>query len=336
MRFFREVYNKHQAESAVILLVNSETKDFKPLFVVNYDVSGGSVHYINPVETHADPRVKNLLLREEVSTAHAKVVNLYNKLFSEGYRIFGTIHSHCDFAAFHSGTDDADEVKQDGLHITVGNCNSGWTYSQRWGVSGYFWPIEDINTLLTQPIKEIEKLVDEIEFDENQYLAHVFPVNFNRPQNTEHGFLAPHWRQDAFDNQENDDYYSNKQRYNPQTRSWEPQGKLKYSDMYEDISKTLLGKAKKLEKNSCLNKEKEDKTMQSVNMEELCHEYEDDIWAEEDCVFVLNTDTNNTYIIRSDFYESNQESFDNATNLRIINNTYDSPENLWDDAHKID
>lgn len=36
----------------------------------------------------------------------------------------GTIHSHCTSSAFMSGTDEADEIKQNGIHITVGHINS--------------------------------------------------------------------------------------------------------------------------------------------------------------------------------------------------------------------
>ncbi len=36
----------------------------------------------------------------------------------------GSIHSHADFSAFHSGIDDKDEFDWDGLHITIGNVNS--------------------------------------------------------------------------------------------------------------------------------------------------------------------------------------------------------------------
>lgn len=37
-----------------------------------------------------------------------------------GYLPFGTVHHHCSIGAFQSGTDTADEVKQNGIHITVG------------------------------------------------------------------------------------------------------------------------------------------------------------------------------------------------------------------------
>ena len=38
----------------------------------------------------------------------------------DGYRLVGSFHSHCNFGAFHSGVDVADEVTFDGLHITIG------------------------------------------------------------------------------------------------------------------------------------------------------------------------------------------------------------------------
>ena len=37
------------------------------------------------------------------------------------YQTVGTIHSHCDFGAFHSGTDTHDMGKMPGLHITIGH-----------------------------------------------------------------------------------------------------------------------------------------------------------------------------------------------------------------------
>jgi hypothetical protein len=40
---------------------------------------------------------------------------------AEGWCAFGTIHHHCSASAFQSGTDEADEILQDGLHITVGH-----------------------------------------------------------------------------------------------------------------------------------------------------------------------------------------------------------------------
>ena len=41
----------------------------------------------------------------------------------ENFLCVGTIHSHCDFGAFHSGTDIGDEEDFDGLHVTFGHNN---------------------------------------------------------------------------------------------------------------------------------------------------------------------------------------------------------------------
>lgn len=38
--------------------------------------------------------------------------------------LVGTIHSHCDFSAFHSGTDTHDADGHDGLHMTIGHVDS--------------------------------------------------------------------------------------------------------------------------------------------------------------------------------------------------------------------
>jgi hypothetical protein len=42
---------------------------------------------------------------------------------TDGWKNVGTIHSHCNFGAFHSGTDTGDADNQDGLHITIGHVN---------------------------------------------------------------------------------------------------------------------------------------------------------------------------------------------------------------------
>lgn len=42
----------------------------------------------------------------------------------DGWMVAGTIHSHGNMGAFHSGTDEADEASFDGVHITVGQLGS--------------------------------------------------------------------------------------------------------------------------------------------------------------------------------------------------------------------
>lgn len=41
--------------------------------------------------------------------------------YQPGSRVVGTIHSHCNFAAYHSGTDTHDADGHDGLHMTIGH-----------------------------------------------------------------------------------------------------------------------------------------------------------------------------------------------------------------------
>ncbi len=43
------------------------------------------------------------------------------KLTKDGFLCIGSIHSHCDFSAFHSGVDIQDESHFDGLHVTFGH-----------------------------------------------------------------------------------------------------------------------------------------------------------------------------------------------------------------------
>jgi hypothetical protein len=89
-KFFVQVLKKHGSEACVILYHNKETDQYK--VVVPRQWNGyGSVHYIRP---SINP--------------------------DEGLAV-GTIHSHCDFNAFHSSTDQEDESTFDGLHITFGN-----------------------------------------------------------------------------------------------------------------------------------------------------------------------------------------------------------------------
>lgn len=52
---------------------------------------------------------------------HVTVENMDARKLQRGWRIAGTIHSHCNFGAFHSGTDKNDAAKHDGIHMTMGH-----------------------------------------------------------------------------------------------------------------------------------------------------------------------------------------------------------------------
>lgn len=92
--FFRRVVESHHSESGVILYYSKEKGDYK-VHIPEQKVSHGGVKY------------------ERVALTHVEGM--------EDYLRVGTIHSHCDFNAFHSGTDEGDEEDFDGLHVTFGH-----------------------------------------------------------------------------------------------------------------------------------------------------------------------------------------------------------------------
>lgn len=89
--FFRVVWDKHRTEAELLFLFNEEANQYK-LFVPAQKVTSGSV--------------KSLYRPEDVPT---------------GWYVIGSIHSHCNFGAFHSGVDTNDASTFNGLHITVGH-----------------------------------------------------------------------------------------------------------------------------------------------------------------------------------------------------------------------
>jgi hypothetical protein len=103
--FFRHVFKRLHAESELDLHYHKEKKEYL-LVCRNQTVSHGSVNY-------------GLLRRDLVADKETKERLL--QLSEQGYWRVGTIHSHCDFNAFHSGTDRHDESVIDGIHITVGH-----------------------------------------------------------------------------------------------------------------------------------------------------------------------------------------------------------------------
>lgn len=94
-QFFAEVVAKHRTEASTTLYFNKETSEFK-------------VHVSQQYVSHGGVRYSRKLSEDEAAEY-------------EGFLRVGTIHSHCDFMAFHSGVDTADEEDFDGLHVTFGH-----------------------------------------------------------------------------------------------------------------------------------------------------------------------------------------------------------------------
>lgn len=93
-QFFSRVVDKFRAEAEVTLYYNKDKKDYK-VHIPKQQVSRAGVRYERAGLTHLEGMADYLRV--------------------------GTIHSHCDFGAFHSGTDINDEADFDGLHVTFGH-----------------------------------------------------------------------------------------------------------------------------------------------------------------------------------------------------------------------
>ncbi len=89
MSFFREIYKEYRSEAIVLLFYNEATGHHK-IIPPTQKVAGAACDYDKGITI-------------------------------EGYTMIGTIHSHGNMSAFHSGTDDADEEHFDGLHMTFGD-----------------------------------------------------------------------------------------------------------------------------------------------------------------------------------------------------------------------
>lgn len=93
-QFFKQVVAKHYSEAEVNLFYSSQRNEYL-IDVPEQEVGHASVHYQRKTKTHIEGQ--------------------------EDFLLVGTIHSHCNFHAFHSGTDVDDEDDFDGLHVTFGN-----------------------------------------------------------------------------------------------------------------------------------------------------------------------------------------------------------------------
>lgn len=92
--FLKTVFEKYKTESVVMLYLDRQTREYY-IHVPEQEVTRASIKY-------------------------ERNISFTDKL------LVGTIHSHSDFRAFHSGVDISDEKTMDGLHITVGKLNDDY------------------------------------------------------------------------------------------------------------------------------------------------------------------------------------------------------------------
>lgn len=124
--FFRKVFRRRHAESELNLYYHKDKKEYL-LVCRPQGVSFGSVNYG--------------LSREELIHDDASREELL-RLSAQGYRKVGTIHSHCSFEAFHSGTDEHDESEKDGIHITIGHVDrDNFSLVASWAINNNRFPL---------------------------------------------------------------------------------------------------------------------------------------------------------------------------------------------------
>jgi PRTRC genetic system protein A len=90
VNFFKRVYDQRHAEAMVLLTMDRETKEWGT-FIPTQLVSGGGINYVYD--------------RDHLTS---------------GKLLVGSIHSHCNMGAFHSGTDTGDADEFAGFHATIG------------------------------------------------------------------------------------------------------------------------------------------------------------------------------------------------------------------------
>lgn len=96
LMFFRKVWDEYQSEAYVTLMFSAKTQQYQ-LWCPKQRVSRASVNYDRTDQPD------------------------FNDRTADDWQMVGTIHSHCNFSAFHSGTDHDDESTFDGIHITLGH-----------------------------------------------------------------------------------------------------------------------------------------------------------------------------------------------------------------------
>jgi hypothetical protein len=93
---------------------------------------------------------RELAVPETAEQAAARFAT-WNSKPSADWLYFGTVHHHCSAGAFQSGTDEANEQNQDGLHLTVGRLDADrHDLHARFYLNGdcfapdlsRFWPVE--------------------------------------------------------------------------------------------------------------------------------------------------------------------------------------------------
>lgn len=167
IKYFEEIFKTHKTEAAVLLLFHPTKFLWHTFKILQIGASYANVKYVYPCPSDDDtPLTKAVFANKATRKIQLELWKEYEKLLNDGYELIGTIHSHCDFAAFHSGVDDADEINFDGLHITIGKLTKGYDFSARW-IHSTAASVKNIEDIVGKTIPEIIKDIDSVPFNKD-------------------------------------------------------------------------------------------------------------------------------------------------------------------------
>lgn len=194
MAYFRDIYEKFKTEACIVLMAHPDMNEWYPLLIPQVQGSGVQVQYLIPnvhpdeLEKSSDTRYNKIVKDEKMFKAYEKSYAEYQDLIKEGWIIYGTIHSHCNMPAFHSGTDDSDEENFEGLHITIGKVTTGWDFCARYMLPGGHSFKLTCEEIFDAPFKILTDLADETEIDSED--LDLMNPNLNTTVHSSHNFRA--------------------------------------------------------------------------------------------------------------------------------------------------
>jgi hypothetical protein len=119
--FLKWAYDEHKCEAQVRLAYNETTKEWR-IGVLPQTIMAG-------------------LASKEYETDKDREKCFDEAGINDGFAFVGTVHQHCNAAAFQSGTDHADELKQPGFHVTLGHLTKDMAdYHSRGSFRGVMYP----------------------------------------------------------------------------------------------------------------------------------------------------------------------------------------------------
>ena len=133
--FFKDTQEHFKSEAMVRLYIHSETHEWR---------------------AWAYPQEAKGLSVKELVDHEQRAIDLLQ--FGDDWMQLGSIHHHCSIGASQSGTDYADEVKQEGIHITCGNVDKDEiTTHCRYSLKQAFFKVELEDFIETEAISGLTK-----------------------------------------------------------------------------------------------------------------------------------------------------------------------------------